>query len=168
MFILIQDDIIDSVEPFGDAASLLKERGAYRVYVMVTHGILSGDSVRLIEDSDIDEVRLSLSKRLFFLTTQTSNVQNGIEWQSNYRTKPELKLSFRFRVSARFWVRKLLSNLKFFCQIVVTNTVEHEAKKVQCSKIRTIDVSLLLAEAVRRIHNGESMSYLFRNVPLQD
>ena len=50
----------------------------------------------------------------------------------------------------------------------MTNTVEHETKKVQCSKIRTIDVSLLLAEAVRRIHNGESMSYLFRNVPMQD
>jgi ribose-phosphate pyrophosphokinase len=44
------------VEPFADAAALLKERGAYKVYVMVTHGILSGDCVRLIEDSDIDEV----------------------------------------------------------------------------------------------------------------
>ena len=54
--IRLQDDIIDSVEPFADAAALLKERGAYKVYVMVTHGILSGDCVRLIEDSDIDEV----------------------------------------------------------------------------------------------------------------
>lgn len=53
---VLQDDIIDSVEPFADAASLLKERGAYKVYVMVTHGILSGDCVGLIEDSDIDEV----------------------------------------------------------------------------------------------------------------
>ena len=44
------------MEPFADAAALLKERGAYKVYVMVTHGILSGDCVRLIEDSDIDEV----------------------------------------------------------------------------------------------------------------
>ena len=52
----LQDDIIDSVEPFADAATLLKERGAYKVYVMVTHGILSGDCVSLIEDSDIDEV----------------------------------------------------------------------------------------------------------------
>ena len=54
--LFFQDDIIDSVEPFADAAALLKERGAYKVYVMVTHGILSGDFVRLIEESDIDEV----------------------------------------------------------------------------------------------------------------
>lgn len=104
---IIVDDMMDGVESFANAATLLKERGAYKVYVMVTHGILSGNCLQLAEESDIDE-------------------------------------------------------------IVVTNTVEHESKKSRCDKIRTIDVSLLLAEAVRRIHNGESMSYLFRNVPLQD
>ena len=28
-----------------------------------------------------------------------------------------------------------------------------------------IDVSMMFAEAVRRTHNGESVSYLFSNVP---
>jgi hypothetical protein len=38
------------------AADLLKQRGAYKVFVMATHGILSQDAPQLIEDSEIDEV----------------------------------------------------------------------------------------------------------------
>ena len=34
-------------------------------------------------------------------------------------------------------------------------------------KIKTIDISILLTEAVRRIYNGELMSYLFRNIPME-
>ncbi len=53
-------------------------------------------------------------------------------------------------------------------EVVVTNTVPHELQKMQCHKIRTVDISPLLAEAIRRIHNGESMSYLFMNVSKND
>lgn len=55
-------------------------------------------------------------------------------------------------------------------EVIVTNTVphDHEIQKMQCQKIKTIDVSILLSEAIRRIHNKESMSYLFRNVTLED
>ncbi|XP_068153106.1 phosphoribosyl pyrophosphate synthase-associated protein 2 isoform X6 [Drosophila tropicalis] len=53
-------------------------------------------------------------------------------------------------------------------EIVVTNTIPHEIQKLQCHKIKTIDISILIAEAIRRIHNKESMSYLFRNVTLED
>lgn len=53
-------------------------------------------------------------------------------------------------------------------QVVVTNTVPHEIQKMQCHKIKTVDISILLAESIRRIHNNESMSYLFRNVTLED
>ena len=52
--------------------------------------------------------------------------------------------------------------------IVLTNTVAHEEKKTRCSKIETIDISVLLAEAIRRIHNGESISFLFRNVSVDE
>lgn len=58
-------------------------------------------------------------------------------------------------------------NLLSYVQ-VVTNTVPHEIQKMCCHKIKTIDISILLAEAIRRIHNKESMSYLFRNVTLED
>lgn len=54
-----QDDIIDDVESFVAAAEILKERGAYKIYVMATHGILSAEAPRLIEESSIDEVCLS-------------------------------------------------------------------------------------------------------------
>jgi len=104
---IIIDDMIDDVRHFIAAADILKQYGAYRVYVLSTHGLLSSDSPRLIEDSQIDEV-------------------------------------------------------------VVTNTVPHEVQKLQCSKIKTIDISILLAEAIRRIHNKESMSALFKNVTLED
>lgn len=31
---------------------------------------------------------------------------------------------------------------------------------------QVIDISMILAEAIRRTHNGESISYLFGHVPL--
>lgn len=104
---VIVDDLIDEVESFVSAAEVLKERGAYKIYVLCTHGLLSSDAPRLIEDSPIDEV-------------------------------------------------------------VVTNTIPHEIQKMQCHKIKTVDISILLSEAIRRIHNKESMSHLFRNVTLED
>ena len=99
--------MIDDVQSFVVAAEVLKERGAYKIYVLATHGILSSDAPQLIDDSPIDEV-------------------------------------------------------------VVTNTVPHEVQKMQCHKIKTVDISILLSEAIRRIHHKESMSYLFRNVTLED
>ncbi|XP_071813749.1 phosphoribosyl pyrophosphate synthase-associated protein 2-like [Apostichopus japonicus] len=104
---IVVDDIIDDAEPFIAAGDVLKERGAYKVYLILTHGILSGDAPKLLEQSCIDE-------------------------------------------------------------IVVTNTLPLDVQRLQCNKIRTVDISLLLAESIRRIHNGESMSYLFRNIPLND
>ncbi|KJE96240.1 ribose-phosphate pyrophosphokinase 2 [Capsaspora owczarzaki ATCC 30864] len=50
--------------------------------------------------------------------------------------------------------------------IIVTNTIPHEDKKQICDRIKTIDVAPIFAEAIRRTHNGESVSYLFKNVPL--
>ncbi|XP_040570463.1 phosphoribosyl pyrophosphate synthase-associated protein 1 isoform X4 [Lepeophtheirus salmonis] len=104
---IMVDDMIDDVQSFVDAAIVLKERGAYKIYALATHGVLSADAPRLIEESPIDEV-------------------------------------------------------------VVTNTVPHDSKKLQCHKIKTVDISILLAEAIRRIHNKESMSHLFRHVTLED
>ncbi|CAB4379060.1 ribose-phosphate pyrophosphokinase 3 [Rhizophagus irregularis] len=49
--------------------------------------------------------------------------------------------------------------------LVVTNTIPHDDKKAICSKIDTIDISPTLAEAIRRTHNGESVSFLFSHAP---
>lgn len=37
---------------------------------------------------------------------------------------------------------------------------------IYAETLQVIDVSMILAEAIRRTHNGESVSYLFSNVPL--
>ena len=51
-------------------------------------------------------------------------------------------------------------------KIVVTNTVPiSEAKREACEKIEVIDISPTLAEACRRTHNGESVSFLFSHAP---
>jgi phosphoribosylpyrophosphate synthetase len=62
----------------------------------------------------------------------------------------------------------LLIEKSHLSEVVITNTVPHEFAKLQCSKIKIVDISLLLSEAIRRIHNQESMSYLFRNVEAND
>ncbi|KAI8872569.1 ribose-phosphate pyrophosphokinase 3 [Ramicandelaber brevisporus] len=46
-------------------------------------------------------------------------------------------------------------------KVVVANTLPVEDKKSQCPKIDLIDISPTLAEAIRRTHNGESVSQLF-------
>ena len=56
-------------------------------------------------------------------------------------------------------------NASKLTRVVVTNTVPHEEKKQLCSKIETVDVSPTLAEACRRTHNGESVSFLFSHAP---
>jgi len=52
-----------------------------------------------------------------------------------------------------------------FEAVVVTNTIPQDKHMRECQKIQCIDVSMMFAEAVRRTHNGESVSYLFSNVP---
>ena len=104
---IIVEDMIDDVAGLVQAADILCDRGAYKVYAFATHALFTNDAPALIEESQISEV-------------------------------------------------------------VVTNTVPHEFAKLQCTKIKTVDISLLLSEAIRRIHNQESMSYLFRNVEAND
>lgn len=50
-------------------------------------------------------------------------------------------------------------------KVVCTNTVPFEDKMKKCPKLSVIDISGVLAEAIRRLHNGESISFLFRNAP---
>ncbi|KAF9926239.1 hypothetical protein FBU30_004134 [Linnemannia zychae] len=102
----IVDDMIDGCHSFLEAADNLVSHGAKQVYLIATHGILSGNSLRQIEECP--------------------NVH----------------------------------------KIVVTNTypIPHE-KRALCSKLVVLDISATLAEAIRRTHNGESISYLFSQVP---
>ena len=101
---VLVDDMADTCGTLGLAAKVLKENGASKVYAIVTHAVLSGKAIQVINESDLE-------------------------------------------------------------RLVVTNTIPHEDKKALCPKLDTIDVSSTFAEAVRRTHNGESVSYLFNYVP---
>ncbi|XP_064607602.1 ribose-phosphate pyrophosphokinase 2 isoform X1 [Liolophura sinensis] len=57
-------------------------------------------------------------------------------------------------------------NNSIFEAVVVTNTIPQEERMKLAPKIQSIDISIMLAEAIRRTHNGESVSYLFSHVPL--
>ena len=75
--------MIDDVEAFVNVAEVLSERGAYKIYVMATHGVLSADAPRLIEDSHIHEVRCftlgrtSCFKKKIFTIQQTGLCEMG-------------------------------------------------------------------------------------------
>lgn len=98
--------MIDGCHSFLEAADNLMHHGAKSVYIIATHAILSGNSLRQIEECP--------------------NVH----------------------------------------KIVVTNTYPLSAeRRAQCSKLQVLDISATLAEAIRRTHNGESISYLFSQVP---
>ncbi len=46
-------------------------------------------------------------------------------------------------------------------EIIVTNTIPMNGKDEECKKIKVLSVAPLLGEAIRRIHNEESVSSLF-------
>ena len=50
-------------------------------------------------------------------------------------------------------------------ELVVSNTVPQNSHILQCPKIKVMDVTAMFAEAIRRAHNGESVSFLSDKVP---
>ena len=57
--VVLVDDIIDTAGTICNAAALIKERGAVRVYTCATHGVLSGPALERLESSGISEVILT-------------------------------------------------------------------------------------------------------------
>lgn len=53
---LILDDMADTCGTLARAAALLKESGAKEVYAAATHGVLSGDANKTIDDSPIQKM----------------------------------------------------------------------------------------------------------------
>jgi ribose-phosphate pyrophosphokinase len=95
---IIVDDIIDTAGTVCAASELLLSKGAIRVDVVATHGLLSGPAVERLRKSPVEEV-------------------------------------------------------------VITNTIPIEHNNLK--KLRVVSVASLIGEAIRRIHEGESVSVLF-------
>ncbi len=53
---LIVDDMADTCGTLAAAAALLQESGAREVYAATTHGLLSGDALKIIDDSPIKKL----------------------------------------------------------------------------------------------------------------
>ncbi|KAL8728674.1 MAG: hypothetical protein Q9166_005238 [cf. Caloplaca sp. 2 TL-2023] len=47
-------------------------------------------------------------------------------------------------------------------KVVVTNSVPQESHKKRCPKLEVLEVGHIFAEAIRRVHHGESISVLFQ------
>jgi ribose-phosphate pyrophosphokinase len=54
--VVIVDDMIDTAGTMANAARLLRHKGARRIIVAATHGVLSGDALKNIQKSPIDLV----------------------------------------------------------------------------------------------------------------
>jgi ribose-phosphate pyrophosphokinase len=104
--VIIVDDLVDTAGTLCKAAELLKEKGAKRVFAMVTHPLLSGPAVPRIEASALDQLVVADT-------------------------------------------------------IPLPPTVGEKKDKDAKSKIRQISVAPLVGEAIRRVHNSESVSGLF-------
>jgi len=53
-------------------------------------------------------------------------------------------------------------------EFIVTDTIPMDENEKRCPKMRVVSVAPLLAEAVKRIHLGGSLSNLFRDAPGND
>jgi ribose-phosphate pyrophosphokinase len=97
---IIVDDLVDTAGTLCNAANALKQRGATRVAAYCTHAVLSGNAIKNIEKSQLDE-------------------------------------------------------------LVVTDTIPLRPEAAACSRIRQLSVAGMLAESLRRISGGESLSSMF-------
>jgi ribose-phosphate pyrophosphokinase len=104
--VIMNDDETLSGKSLVQCAEITSERGAEDIYAFVTHGILSGNAVKRIEDSP-------------------------------------------------------------FTKLFVTDTVEFDTEAAEkvvngpLKKIETLSVARVFAEAIKRIHEGRSLSSLF-------
>jgi len=99
---IMVDDIADTSITITRAAKVLVENGAKKVYAIITHAIMSGDAIKRIQQSSID-------------------------------------------------------------QVIVSDSIPQDEHLAQCSKIKVFEIAPIFAEAIRRVHNGESVSALFND-----
>ena len=98
---LLVDDMVDTAGTLCNAATALKERGATKVIAYCTHPVLSGNALKNIENSELDE-------------------------------------------------------------LVVTDSIPLNDEFKTCKRVRQLTLSRMLAEAMRRLSNEESLSAMFR------
>ena len=71
--IVMCDDIISTAGTICNAARLVKERGAKKVYVGATHGIFAGKAIQRLNDIEIDEIIVTDT---VLLNDKAENIKN--------------------------------------------------------------------------------------------
>jgi ribose-phosphate pyrophosphokinase len=97
---IILDDMVDTAGTLTEAAKTLKKHGSTAIYACCTHPVLSGNAIKKINDSPIEE-------------------------------------------------------------LIVTDTIALNHEGSTCQKIKVLSAAELFGEAIKRIHNNESVSSLF-------
>ena len=98
--VVIVDDMIDTAGTISQSAQALKHFGARRIFAAATHAVLSGEAIKRLEQSPIEE-------------------------------------------------------------IIVTNTIPLKAAAKESKRFHILSVAELFGEALRRIHDLDSISILF-------
>src|SRR5690606_26291523 len=132
---LLIDDIIDTAGTLCNAANALKDKGAQRVIAYCTHPVLSGKAI------DNAGTLCNAANAL---------KDKGAQRVIAYCTHPVLS-------------GKAIDNINNsqLDTLVVTNSIPLSPEARACSRIRQLSLGRMLAEAVRRVSNEESISAMF-------
>lgn len=157
---ILVDDLVDTGTTLTRAAALLHYSGATSIYALVTHALLSGDALQRIKDSQIDVLVVTntspQSEHVDFLGTAE------LRLQSTPTQSHSLSSLSAYRPSASsaggLHVPPVSSLLK---DDSVEERRNRGGRREAKGRIVVIDVAPVFAEAIRRIHNGESVSLLF-------
>lgn len=110
------------------------------MYAMCTHGVFSGPAIDRINSSNLEAMV----------------VTNTISQSANEARCPKIKVCVRVCGEAGSSDKSSPPNCP----------PPSVTQLLPLSPPQVIDISMILAEAIRRTHNCESVSYLFSHVPL--
>ncbi|CCG84286.1 protein of unknown function [Taphrina deformans PYCC 5710] len=157
---ILIDDLVDTGNTLCRAAALLHHSGATSIYALVTHALLSGDAMQRLKDSQIDVlVVTNTSPQVEHLNT-LGVAELRMQSAPMQSTNPSSLSAYRpaTHLGHNSHVPPVSSLLK---EDSVEERRQKEHKRETKGRMVVIDVAPVFAEAIRRIHNGESVSLLF-------
>lgn len=132
--------------------SRLISAGATKVYAILTHGIFSGPAISRINNACFEAVV----------------VTNTIPQEEKMKHCPKIQVRCRHLRRNCFISPFIFKGVKEMVPLQSVHVVFGIGSLMTSClfSFQVIDISMILAEAIRRTHNGESVSYLFSHVPL--